>query len=40
MSYFLTHLHTGWHVDQAILNEEEMIVITRFGYDWVKVTMI
>jgi DIM1 family U5 snRNP protein len=39
MSYFLTHLHTGWHVDQAILNEEERIVIIRFGHDWDPVCM-
>lgn len=33
MSYMLPHLHTGWHVDQAILSEEERIVIIRFGRD-------
>ncbi|TPX61507.1 hypothetical protein PhCBS80983_g01076 [Powellomyces hirtus] len=32
--YFLPHLHTGWHVDQAILNEEERVVVVRFGHDW------
>ncbi len=30
----LTHLHNGWQVDQAILNEEERVVIIRFGHDW------
>jgi len=30
----LTHLHTGWHVDQAILSEEERVVVLRFGHDW------
>ena len=34
MSYFLPHLPTGWHVDQAILNEEERLVLVRFGHDW------
>lgn len=33
MSYMLPHLRTGWHVDQAILSEEERIVILRFGRD-------
>lgn len=31
MSYMLPHLKSGWHVDQAILSEEERIVILRFG---------
>jgi DIM1 family U5 snRNP protein len=31
MSFFLPHLRTGWHVDQAILSEEDRIVIIRFG---------
>lgn len=33
MSYFLPHLHSGWHVDQAVLSEEERLVIIRFGRD-------
>lgn len=33
MSYMLPHLRTGWHVDQAILSEEERIVVLRFGRD-------
>ncbi|KAG5439155.1 hypothetical protein PCANB_001454 [Pneumocystis canis] len=33
MSYFLPHLRTGWHVDQAILSEEERLVVIRFGRD-------
>ena len=33
MSYLLPHLHTGWHVDQAILSEEDRVVILRFGRD-------
>src|SRR5690606_5314966 len=35
MSYLLPHLHSGWAVDQAILSEEERVVIIRFGHDWV-----
>ena len=33
MSYFLPHLVSGWHVDQAILAEEDRVVIIRFGHD-------
>ena len=29
----LPHLKTGWHVDQAILSEEERLVVIRFGRD-------
>ncbi|KAI0968966.1 mitosis protein DIM1-domain-containing protein [Xylaria arbuscula] len=31
MSFVLPHLPTGWHVDQAILSEEERVVVLRFG---------
>eukprot|EP01117_Protostelium_nocturnum_P003983 TRINITY_DN1524_c0_g1_i1.p1 TRINITY_DN1524_c0_g1~~TRINITY_DN1524_c0_g1_i1.p1 ORF type:complete len:143 (+),score=23.09 TRINITY_DN1524_c0_g1_i1:248-676(+) len=34
MSYLLPHLKNGWQVDQAILSEEERIVVIRFGHDW------
>ncbi|RYY86064.1 hypothetical protein EON63_06455 [archaeon] len=34
MSYLLPHLHSGWAVDQAILNEENKVVVIRFGHDW------
>jgi thiol-disulfide isomerase/thioredoxin len=34
MSYLLPHLHSGWAVDQAILGEEDRVVILRFGHDW------
>ena len=34
MSYMLPHLHNGWQVDQAILSEEERVVVVRFGHDW------
>lgn len=33
MSYFLPHLESGWHVDQAILSEEDRVVVLRFGHD-------
>ncbi|ODV83784.1 hypothetical protein CANARDRAFT_202473 [[Candida] arabinofermentans NRRL YB-2248] len=32
-SVFLPHLKTGWHVDQAILSEDDRIVVIRFGRD-------
>ncbi|KAL6038591.1 hypothetical protein STEG23_000504 [Scotinomys teguina] len=34
MSYMLPHLHNGWQVDQAILSEEDRVVVIRFGHDW------
>jgi DIM1 family U5 snRNP protein len=34
MSYLLPHLHSGWAVDQSILNEETRVVLIRFGHDW------
>lgn len=49
MSYFLTHLptgtlldidHAGWHVDQAILSEEDRVVVLRFGHDWDETCMV
>jgi thiol-disulfide isomerase/thioredoxin len=33
MSYFLPHLPSGWHVDQAILSEDDRVVVIRFGHD-------
>jgi len=33
MSYFLPHLHSGYAVDQAILTEEDRVVVMRFGSD-------
>jgi hypothetical protein len=36
MSYLLPHLRSGWAVDQAILNEEDRVVVIRFGHDWVS----
>lgn len=33
MSYFLPHLPSGWHVDQAILSEDDRVVVIRFGSD-------
>ena len=33
MSYLLPHLTNGYAVDQAIVTEEEKIVVIRFGHD-------
>jgi hypothetical protein len=33
MSYLLPHLKNGWAVDQAILSEEDRVVVIRFGSD-------
>jgi len=33
-SYFLPHLPSGWHVDEAIKSEEDRVVVIRFGHDW------
>lgn len=33
MSVFLPHLPSGWHVDQAILSDDEKLIIIRFGND-------
>ena len=32
-SLLIPHLRTGWHVDQAILSEDERLVVIRFGRD-------
>ncbi|GME66676.1 unnamed protein product [[Candida] boidinii] len=39
-SVFLPHLNTGWHVDQAILSEDDRLVIIRFGRDDDKECML
>ena len=31
MSYMLPHLHNGWQVDQAILSEEDRVVVSFFS---------
>jgi len=33
MSYLLPHLRNGWAVDQAIMSEEDRVVVIRFGSD-------
>ena len=33
MSFLLKRLENGWQVDQAILSEEDRVVILRFGRD-------
>ena len=40
MAYLLPHLRTGWAVDQAIVNEEDRVVVIRFGQDHDPVCMI
>ena len=40
MSYFLPRLESGWHADQAILAEDDRVVVIRFGHDWVRVLSI
>ncbi|THY55614.1 mitosis protein dim1 [Aureobasidium pullulans] len=35
-SVVLPHLASGWHVDQAIMSEEDRLVVIRFGRDWDK----
>ncbi|AET38931.1 U4/U6-U5 snRNP complex subunit DIB1 Ecym_3446 [Eremothecium cymbalariae DBVPG len=39
-SVFLPHLQSGWHVDQAIVTEEERLVVIRFGTDSDKSCML
>lgn len=34
MLHMLLHLHNGWQVDQAILSEEDCVVVIHFGHDW------
>jgi hypothetical protein len=36
----LQHLHNGWQVDQAILSEEDRVVVIRFGHDWDPTCMV
>lgn len=36
----LYHLHTGWHVDQAIVTEKEKLVVIRFGNDKSQESML
>ena len=38
-SVFLQDLRTGWHVDQAILSEDDRIVVIRFGDPTVREVM-
>ncbi|KAK5186052.1 Thioredoxin-like 4A [Exophiala sp. CCFEE 6388] len=33
-SVVIPHLISAWHVDQAILSEDERLVVIRFGRDW------
>ncbi|KAJ3532816.1 hypothetical protein NM688_g7368 [Phlebia brevispora] len=40
MSYFLPHLPSGWHVDEAIKSEDDRVVVIRFGHDWDQQCMV
>ena len=40
MSYLLPHLQNGWEVDQAILTEEDRVVVIRFGHDYDSQCMV
>ncbi|GJJ76254.1 U5 snRNP protein, DIM1 family [Entomortierella parvispora] len=40
MAYFLPQLENGWQVDQAILSEEDRVVILRFGTSWDPTCML
>ena len=40
MAYLLPHLSSGWAVDQAILSEEERVVVIRFGHDYDTTCMV
>ena len=39
MAFLLTHLRTGWDVDQAILYYSKQLVCIRFGHDYDPVCM-
>lgn len=40
MAYLLPHLTSGWEVDQAIVKEEDRVVVIRFGRDADQTCMI
>mmetsp|Transcript_24401 Transcript_24401/g.68571 ORF Transcript_24401/g.68571 Transcript_24401/m.68571 type:complete len:143 (+) Transcript_24401:239-667(+) len=40
MAYLLPHLKSGYAVDQAIVKEEERVVVIRFGSDTDKTCML
>ena len=40
MSYLLPHLNNGWEVDQAIITEEDRVVVIRFGQDSDQTCMV
>ncbi|KAH9378483.1 hypothetical protein HPB48_005690 [Haemaphysalis longicornis] len=39
MSYMLQHLHNGWQGDQAILSDQDRVVVIRFRPDWFPTCM-
>ena len=40
MAYMLPHLGSGYAVDQAIVEEQERVVVIRFGHDYDRDCMI
>ena len=40
MAYLMPHLTNGWEVDQAIVSEEDRVVIIRFGRDTDQTCMV
>ena len=40
MACLLTHLESGWAVDQSIVLDEERVVVIRFGHDWDQECMV
>ena len=40
MSYLLPHLTSGYAVDQAIVEEQDRVVVIRFGHDWDPTCMV
>ncbi|MES1918880.1 Thioredoxin-like 4A [Bonamia ostreae] len=40
MSFTLQHLNNGWEVDQAIVSEDDRLVVIRFGRDYDKSCML
>ncbi|GMI61565.1 hypothetical protein ScalyP_jg3818 [Parmales sp. scaly parma] len=40
MAYLLPHLKSGYAVDQAIVNEEDRVVVIRFGHDSNEICMV
>ena len=39
MSFMLQHLNNGWQVDQAILSEEDRIVLIRLVLEIIRIAV-